>query len=218
MKPLPQWGFTPYLIFIFVLFFFSVLFTNPIGDFPIGDDWQYGYPVKTWVENGAMEFKGIFAPNVLLQVAFGYLFCKIGGSFDFTWLRLSTLVLGILGIFYFFKIVKQTGATNITAFFIATSLLFSPLFYYLSFTFFTDVPFLALCIVSISCFFKYIEFGKTKYMVWAVFLVCRKFLYPTAGAFVDSCLWHFYYFRKTVFEKIIAVFFVLFFSRYCYIF
>lgn len=81
------------LFSLFALAAVSICFVNPFGNFPIGDDWQYAYPVKSWIENGLFEFKGIFAPNTLLQIIWGFLFCKIGGTFSFDWLRLSTMIL-----------------------------------------------------------------------------------------------------------------------------
>ena len=179
MKIPPQTEATFYCLFL--LFFLSILIVNPVGDFPIGDDWQYGYPVKTWVEDGMMEFKGVFAPNVLLQVAFGYLFCKMGGSFDFTWLRLSTLTLGILAIIYFFKTIKLLNVSGKIALFTSITLLFNPLFYYLSFTFFTDVPFLALCIISIYYFVKYLDLRKIQFIGWAVFWAVASFYIRQPG-------------------------------------
>lgn len=183
---------TLYCTFLFFIYFISILFTEPVGNFPIGDDWQYSYPVKTWIEHGVMEFKGIFAPNVLLQVAWGFLFCKIGGGFDFTWLRVSTLIAGMIGLFYFFKILKQLSLPNKVAFFAVFILMFNPLFYYLSFTFFTDIPFSALFIISVFYFLKYLQIQKIKFLTWAVIFAAGSFyirqpgllLIPTFGIYI----------------------------------
>ncbi len=192
---------TFYIIFIFIVFFFSVLIVDPIGGFPIGDDWQYAYPVKTWIEKGVMEFKGIFAPNVLLQVAWGYLFCKISGGFDFTWLRLSTLILGFLGVVYFFKILKRTAGSYKATCFTTLSLLFSPLFFYLSFTFFTDVPFLALFIFSIYSFMKYLDFGKTKFLALAIFWSAASFYIRQPGLLLIAAFGIYFIIEKRFSKK-----------------
>jgi hypothetical protein len=60
-----------------------IFFTNPDGNFPLHDDWQYAYPVKTLLENGQLEFQGIFAPNILLQIGWGYVFSLPFGGFSF---------------------------------------------------------------------------------------------------------------------------------------
>lgn len=183
---------TLYCTFLFFIYFISILFAEPVGNFPIGDDWQYSYPIKTWVENGKMEFKGIFAPNVLLQIVWGFLFCKIGGGFDFTWLRISTLIAGMIGLFYFFKILNQFSTPNKVFFLTALILMFNPLFYYLSFTFFTDIPFVALFILSIFYFIKYLQIRKSKFIILSIFFAITSFyirqpgllLIPTFSVFI----------------------------------
>lgn len=61
------------------------------------------------------------------------------------------------------------------------ALAFNPLLYYLSFTFFTDVPFLTLCIISIFCFQKYVLYKKLKYLAWAVFWAIAAFFIRQPG-------------------------------------
>jgi hypothetical protein len=143
-------------------------FTNPTGNFPLNDDWQYAYPVKSWIETGHLEFQGVFAPNILLQVAWGFLFCKIASGFDFTWLRFSTLVLALIAVFSFYKMAKSARPEHpFSVAFAALVLVLNPLFYSLSFSFMSDVPFLALCLLSIFSFYRYLEKGHLKWIIFA---------------------------------------------------
>ncbi|MBI5913811.1 MAG: hypothetical protein HY842_00400, partial [Bacteroidetes bacterium] len=124
---------------IFIPAALAVLLTNPAGNFPLNDDWQYAYPVKTLVEQNLLEFKGIFAPNILLQIGWGYLFCKLGGGFGFTWLRLSTLAAAVIAMLAFYRLGRKSGIGNSALNFSANMLIFNPLFYSLAFTFMSDV-------------------------------------------------------------------------------
>ncbi len=162
---------TAYLTLLAVILsLLAICFTNPIGDFPLNDDWQYAYPVKTWIQDGNMDFQGVFAPNILLQIAWGFLFCKIAGGFDFTWLRFSTLALAILAVLSCYQLVKNANnGCRTSAGFSALVLAFNPLFYSLSFSFMSDVPFLAICILSIFSFSRYLEKEQGK---WLFFAVC----------------------------------------------
>ena len=202
----------PFWFLFIALGVLTTAFTGVVGNFPIGDDWQYAYPIKTWLEEGDMQFKGIFAPNILLQVAYGFLFCKIAGGFDFTWLRLSTLVSAFFAILFFYKIIKQANVKNKIACLYCIILFFNPLFYYLSFTFFTDIPFLFICFVSIFYFVKYVFENKQKYIFWAALWAAASFYIRQPGllliiAFAIFILFEKHFSRKSI-QTGVALFFI----------
>lgn len=76
-----------------------VLLVNVRGNFPLNDDWSYSYSVKTLVEDGKLELTGWISMPVISQIYWGSLFCSTG-DFSFEILRLSTLVLSVVGIFF----------------------------------------------------------------------------------------------------------------------
>ena len=85
------------IIILIATWMIAILLVNPMGDFPLNDDWQYAFPVQQLVEDGILEMKGYFSPNIILQVGWGTLWCLMGGLFSFTFLRFSTLALVVLG-------------------------------------------------------------------------------------------------------------------------
>lgn len=145
------------LSFIWILL---VILVNPFGDFPLNDDWQYAYPVKQLLEKGQFEMQGQFAPNILLQVAWGYLSCRVFGSFDFTYLRFGVLLLGLGCGLLLWQWLQEEGVNKQKSFGISLGLLCSPLFFSLSFTFMTDVPFLFLCLLCLRYFSTYVHKGE----------------------------------------------------------
>src|SRR5689334_10088256 len=76
---------------ITILWVFMVILVNPIGDFPLNDDWAYGWTVKTLLETGSFVLSDWTAANLLPQALWGILFCLPFG-FSFTALRFSTLI------------------------------------------------------------------------------------------------------------------------------
>ncbi|TAK40628.1 MAG: hypothetical protein EPO28_09840 [Saprospiraceae bacterium] len=173
MNGLPGIRFNKYANWFFpAIALAAIMVVNPFGNFPLNDDWQYAFPVKSWVEEGEMKFTGVFAPNILLQVAWGRLFCLLLGGFDFSWLRLSTLAAAAVAILVFAKLCKRAGHGQGTSHFAAGSLGFNPLFFSLAFTFMTDIPFLALCLLSLLSFHHYLENHKIAWLaaacLWAV--------------------------------------------------
>lgn len=135
------------------------------GDFPLNDDWQYAYPVKQWVETGQCSIKARFSPNILTQVAWGAMFCKLGGGFSFEYLRWSTWVAAGLGGLGFFRLLRQLGVSASMATTGTAVLLFSPLYFHLSFSFMTDVPFLALVIWAAWAGLRFQQSGRAQWLL-----------------------------------------------------
>lgn len=144
-----------------------IIFVNPFGNFPLNDDWQYAYPVMQLMEEGHFRMQGQFAPNILLQVVWGYLSCTIGGGFDFTYLRFGVLLLGLGCGLLLYQWLKEEGISTSTSGGVSLVLLCSPLFFSLSFTFMTDVPFLFLCLLSLRYFSRYVQQGQLSSLAWA---------------------------------------------------
>jgi hypothetical protein len=143
-----------------------IVFVNPLGNFPLNDDWHYAYPVKTLIENGEYQLHSYFSPNIFLQVIWGYLFCLIPNEFSFTYLRFSTLVTAFFCGFVFFQIIRsQKNCSFYESLFLTIFFVFNPLFFSLSFSFMTDVPFLLLCLTSIFFYKKYLEKEKTQFRI-----------------------------------------------------
>ncbi len=121
---------------------------NPIGDFPLNDDWVYGLAVKSILESGRFSLPSPASANLLPQAYWGALFCLPSG-FSFTALRLSTLVLGLLGVWATFGILRQLGAGAGIALLAAALIAGNPLYFALANTFMTDVPFVAVSAASL---------------------------------------------------------------------
>ena len=159
----------------------SIIIVNPIGDFPLNDDWQYAYPVKQIVEEGRFEMQGYFAPNIVLQVGWGALICKLTGGFDFTTLRFSTLILAILGSFIFYRIAQILGCTSQQRLIGTILFLSSPLYFNLSFSFMTDVPFLCVMLMGLLCYLHFLNQQKNKWLLLAALFGIAAFLIRQPG-------------------------------------
>lgn len=81
-------------------------------------------------------------------------------GFSFTALRLSTLTLGLVGIIGQYGLLRQLGADRRIAVFGAALLAFNPYYIHLSYSFMTDIPFLALMIVSMLLLIRGLDFNR----------------------------------------------------------
>ena len=124
------------------------LLTDPRGDFALNDDWVYALAVRSIIETGRFSLPSPSSANVIAQAYWGALFCLPFG-FSFTALRLSTFVLGTVGVGSLYFLLRECDASRAVAFVGAMALATNPLYLGLADSFMTDVPFTALAICSL---------------------------------------------------------------------
>lgn len=174
----------------------------PRGDFPLNDDFMYAKVVKHLMETGEYQPTPYADPTFILQAYWGAAFVKLLG-FSFETLRISTLVLALVAVWAAHWAAREAGLTTRWAFLVALTLLVNPLFLNLSYTFMTDVPFLALCILSGAAYLRHIRLKSFKWLIigcsimLAAFLI-RQFSLVIHLAFFSTLLMYPYAsFRKT---------------------
>lgn len=143
-----------------VIWVVLAILVDPRGDFPLNDDWSYGKAVENLVVEGRLAFTDWSEMTLLTQLLWGALFCRIGG-FSFTALRLSTLVLSLVGVLATYGAIRRVGAKPRVALLGALTLALNPIYFCLSYTFMTDVPFIAIAMVSVYFFVRYLEDART---------------------------------------------------------
>ena len=136
------------LAVVLVLFLAAAAAVNPLREAPYDDDWAFGETVKHLLETGQYRLNDWLGPNMPFQAVWGALFCLPGG-YSFAALRLSTIVLAVIGLVAFragwpSRHGISRGAANLLTLCLASS----PLFFKLSLTFLSDVPFVAVTLVA----------------------------------------------------------------------
>ncbi len=172
------------------LWIFAILYVNPEGNFPLDDDWAYAKPVKSFVEQGHFAFIGFPAMTLIGHTLWGTLFCKLLG-FSFTVLRFSTLVWGGVGLIGTFHLLKSFTTNTLFAFLATLFIGFNPLYFCLSYSYMTDIPFFALSVWAIYFFFKELGTPNTRYYlaallfsIWATSIRQPGLVYPFAFAVI----------------------------------
>lgn len=140
------------IVLIGALWVAMTLAANPIGDFPLNDDWMYGATVKSLLTGNGLDVPGAVrgptVANILTQALWGAAFCLPAG-FSFTALRISTLVLGLVGLVFFFALMRENGYARRMAAVSTLALSVTPLYFGMAESFMTDVPFVAEMIVAL---------------------------------------------------------------------
>jgi hypothetical protein len=111
----------------------------------INDDWGYIKPVQILAQTGHIVYNGWTAPMLGWQLYFGALFVKLFG-FSFTAVRLSTLIVAMATGYLVERTLIRAGIREWNATLATMTLILSPIFLPLAFSFMTDIPAL-FCIV-----------------------------------------------------------------------
>ena len=163
------------------------LVVHPQGNFPLNDDWSYGRSVKVLLEQHRIYVDGWSTATFYFQAILGALFCLPGG-FSFTALRISTIVLGGVGVAGLYYLLRQVTVRRDWAVCGAAALMLNPIYYENSFTFMTDVPYTTL--VTIACLFLLRGLtakSRRDEIIGFVFLCCamliRQIVMPVALAY-----------------------------------
>ena len=144
------------LLALGLLWVAGILIVNPMGNFPLNDDWAMGQTVKRLVEGQGYHPIGWTEMSLITHVLWGALFCLPHG-FSFNALRCSTLVFSLAGVFAMYALIRHLRPSRTFAFICAVTLAFNPIFFALSNTFMTDVPFTTLVILSALFFVRYLQ-------------------------------------------------------------
>ena len=87
-------------------------------------------------------------------------------GFSFATLRLSTLVLGLVGCGALYLILRELEASPRVALLGALSVAANPVFFLLSSSFMTDVPFVALTLLALLCYVRAHRRGEVRLLWW----------------------------------------------------
>lgn len=144
------------LISIFVVWALAVAIANPIGEFPLNDDWSYSLTAKGLAEGKGYHPTEWTEMNLFTHALWGALFCLPAG-FSFTALRISTLAMSLMGALAMYGLIRQLPKPRHLALICALVLAFNPIYFALSHTFMADVPFTTWAIFSAWFFVRHLQ-------------------------------------------------------------
>lgn len=173
---------------IFLLFYFSAAVIHPFLDLPFHDDWTYAWSVEHLLKTGELRVLDWSAHYPLVQIWWGSLFCLPYG-FSFSALRVSTVVLASLAGLALYGTLREFERTRSESL-IATLVLFiNPVFFVLTFSFMTDVPFVSFAAMAFFFFARALCRG-TPHELWVgcIFGACAFFIRQIAIAIPGSLL------------------------------
>lgn len=167
-------------------FAITYLVLRPLANGPVVDSWIYLRAVKN-LRTGVFAIPGFTAALPLAQIAYGALWSRLFGL-SYPALDLSVASLGLVGSILFYWLARNCGADGVGAATGTALLIANPCYLFLSFSFMTDVPFVA-ALIAAHFMFANAERGRTPAWMWscAGCLVVAFLVRPFALAAIAGC-------------------------------
>lgn len=171
-----------------LIFLIFLLFIKPwTFEFPLNDDWAYSLSVRHLLDTNKIILTDWATPTQIAHILWGGLFTKIFG-FGFSVLRISTIVLSMTTLVFFYLLVKEFEIENKIAALATLVLAFSPLYILLSNTFMTDIPYLFWTTLSIYFGVRYLKNDSSKYLYLSSLFATVSYLTRQPGIFIPVAL------------------------------
>ncbi|THB76936.1 MAG: hypothetical protein D6B25_08435 [Desulfobulbaceae bacterium] len=137
------------LTLLLLLWSVIIVVINPIGEFMINDDWSFTLVVEDLLTNKTFTTTGwAGGPAALVHILWGTLWSLIFG-FSVSALRCATLFLAICTSIALLILLKDRFRSSWIVLLYTLTLTVNPLFLSQSFTFMTDITFVAMVVVAL---------------------------------------------------------------------
>ncbi|HEX7786871.1 MAG TPA: glycosyltransferase family 39 protein, partial [Methylomirabilota bacterium] len=160
---------------------------RPLQDTPFVDDWVYAWAVEHLLRTGELRILDWSVSQNVAQVLWGALFCLPLG-FSFTALRLSTWVASLLGLLGLHRLLRELGVGRADALLGVALVAFYPVYFILSVSFMTDVPFVTAMIWSFAALARAQVRGSPRSLAGAALFACLAVALRPVGIFLSGVL------------------------------
>ena len=160
---------------------------RPLQDAPFIDDWTYAWSVEHLLRTGQLKILDWSVSLNVAQVLWGALFCLPFG-FSFTALRLSTWVTSLLALVGLYTLLRELGASRRDTLTGVALVCFYPVYFILSFSFMTDVPFVAMVTWFFAALVRAIKRDSARALAAALLFACLAVAIRPVGVFLSGVL------------------------------
>ena len=158
----PEW---PALAAIAALFGVAWMAVAPWSSAPLIDDWVYAWSVEHLLATGSFRVLAVSAVYPITQTLWAAPFAVVLG-FSFLTLRVSTTVLAVLGCWAVYLTLRELGCRRSTSLLGGVALALHPVYFALTFSFMTEVPFVATSSMGLYCYVRAVRRGEVG-ALWA---------------------------------------------------
>ena len=180
-----------------ILLVLCVLAAHPFAEMADNDDFAYVRSAKILAETGHVTYVGWASAMLGWQLALGAAFIKVFG-FSFTAARVSILLVAACTALLLQRSFVRLGLRETNATFATLTMVLSPLFIPLSFSFMSDIPSLFTIVLCLYCCLRALRATEPRYATaWLIFAAVSNVILGTARqtgwigvlVIVPSTLW-----------------------------
>jgi len=177
-----------------------IAFVGTAGEYMVNDDWSFVRAYERFVHEGRIESTGWGpehapgGPALLVHLLWARLVTLVTGNGIVT-LRISVLIMGILGSIALWALLRSAGGSPLTALVGVLTLIFNPFYLSQGFTFMTDVPFTAVSLWAMYFLSRAVETGRLGLLIAGLLCTLAAILIRQLGAvivlgFLSCCVFH----------------------------
>lgn len=180
----------PLVILLLISFFLRIYRIDTLSLF--GDEIDVGYQAYSLLQNGH-DYKGNFLPTYIQSLSESraplLIYTTVPSiallGLNEVGVRFPSILFGVFSIYIFYKLVLLLSKSSTLAFYGSIALSFTPWHFHYSRTSFEVTLLLSLTLTGIFFFYKFLNFGKNKYLYLSIFIFCLSFYtYNIANIFV----------------------------------
>ena len=168
------------IVVILILFAAAVMITDPRGNFPLDDDWDFSLSTWNLVHTGRVQHTPFTSNIAVLQYFWGALWTILFGESSAV-LRASTLFLSLASTLLIYAILRRSDVPEWLAGFAALAFFFNPLIYWASFTYMTDVPEMFVSIAAFALLVEALRRDSDRWLIAAVIVTIASFFVRQIG-------------------------------------
>ncbi|MDQ2806593.1 MAG: glycosyltransferase family 39 protein [Chloroflexota bacterium] len=141
-----------------------LLLLPPAHEWAVLDDWIYANAVQHQLATGAFAMPDRAQANLVGLVLWATAWARVLG-FSYTTLTLSVLALTLPGLLAGYGLLRRLGVAPAGALFGTALLGLNPLFLHLAYSFMTDIPFVALLLISAYAYVRGLQDGRAGWLI-----------------------------------------------------
>jgi hypothetical protein len=163
------------------------LLVRPLTNAPVADSWLYAASARYFAHTGVMRFAGFTDAMPVAQIVLGAMWSKLFGA-SYRSLDLSLAMVGAATALMFFLLALRCGARRGEAAMATALIVCNPCYLFLSFSFMTEVPFIAMMVAALLAFSCFEPRRGIAWLWMAAALTVGAFLVrPFGGAVAAGC-------------------------------
>jgi Dolichyl-phosphate-mannose-protein mannosyltransferase len=167
---------------------FALAILHPLTDAPVVDSWLYASAVRRFLRTGEIRWAGFTQAMPIVQVLYGAGWARAFGA-NAVSLEISTVLIAIACGAMFYALALRCGARRWQALAATGLLICNPCFTFLSFSFMTEIPFLALVTATYLAFANATG-ARARWWLWltAALAVIGFMIRPFAAMTIAGCV------------------------------